>query len=158
MIPLIVFGAMIGLPLLLALILRVNAVFVFMSICAGYLLQLSLSDSVDLLVAMFIRGSNSLVMARAILFVLPVILTLFFLRRTMGRSFMFQFIPLIFSALMFALLLLPLLQPSFIQSVYDTAYGSTIKSSGDVITAIAIASNLALAFMLFKQHGHKKHH
>lgn len=159
MIPLIVFGAIVGAPVLLALIMRVNAVYLFMSVCAGYLLQLSLSGSVDLLVATFLRDSNSLVIARAALFALPIVLSLFFLRKTMRKSFIFQIIPMIFSGLMFGLLLLPLLTDSFSQSVYDAQYGSSIRQSGDLVTALAVASNMILAYMLFKHTGkHKKHH
>lgn len=159
MIPLIVFGAIIGAPVLLALVMRVNAVFIFMSIAAGYLLQLSLSDSVDLLVATFIPGSNSLVIARAVLFGLPVLLTLILLRKTVGRSLIFQLIPLLLSGMMLGVLLLPLLTPGFSQSVYNAQYGSNIRQSGDLVTAIAVASNITLAFMLFKGvGGHKKHH
>jgi hypothetical protein len=159
MIPLIVFGAIVGAPVLLGLVMRVNAVFIFLSVCAGYLLQLSLSDSVDLLAATFIRGSNSLVIARVALMVLPTLLTLFLLRKTMGRSLIFQIIPLLFSGMMLGVLLLPLLTPGFSQSVYSSQYGGSIRSSTDLVTAVAVASNMILAYMLFKgQSKHKKHH
>lgn len=159
MLPLIVFGSIVGAPVLLALVMRVNAVFIFLSVGAGYLLQMSLSDSVDLLAATFIRGSNSLVIARVGLFVLPILLTLILLRKTMGRSLIFQFIPLIFSGMMLGVLLLPLLTPGFSQSVYSSQYGGSIRSSSDLVTAVAVASNMILAYMLFKSHSnHKKHH
>ncbi len=159
MVPLIVFGVIVGLPVLLALILRVNAVFVFMSVAAGYLLQMSMSSSVDLMAATFIRGSDSLVIARTALFALPIVVVLLLLRKTAGRSAIFQVIPLLFSGMMFGLLLLPLLTPGFSQSVYASQYGSNIRSAGDLVTAIAVASNIILAITLFKQHGgHKKHH
>jgi hypothetical protein len=159
MFPLIVFAAIVGAPVLLALVMRVNAVYIFMSVCAGYLLQMSLSGSVDLLVATFVRDSNSLVIASVALFTLPIILTLLFLRKTMGKSFVFQITPLIFSGMMLGVLLLPLLTPGFSQSVYDAQYGSSIKQSTDLITTIAVASNMILAYMLFKNpRKHKKHH
>ena len=159
MVPLILFGAIVGAPIVLALIFRVNAIFVFMGVCAGYLLQMSLSDSLDLLAATFIKGSSSLVIDRAFLFALPIALVVILLRKTAGRSFVFQLIPLIFSGAMFGVLLLPLLTPGFSQSVYSTQYGGSIRSSGDLITAIAVASNMVLTITLFKQHGgHKKHH
>lgn len=158
MLPLIVFGSIVGAPVLLALVMRVNAVFIFLSVGAGYLLQMSLSDSIDLLVATFIRGSNSLVIARVGLFVLPILLTLILLRKTMGRSFVFQIIPLIFSGMMLAVLLLPLLTPGFSQTVYSSQYGGSIRSSSDLVTAVAVASNMILAYMLFKSHSSRKTH
>lgn len=159
MIPLIIFAIIVGAPVLLALLFRVNAVYMFMSVAAGYLLQMSLSDSVDLLVATFIPRSNSLVIARVALFVVPILLTLFLLRKTIGRSLIFQIIPLIFSGMTLGVLLLPLLTPGFSQSVYDSQYGGSIRSSSDLVTAIAVASNMILAYMLFKSRAnHKKHH
>jgi hypothetical protein len=159
MLPLILFGAIIGAPVLLALLFRVNAVFVFMSICAGYLLQMSMGASVDLTVAMFVKGSNTLVIARLILLGLPIVLTIFFLRKTIGRSLVFQIVPLVFSGMLLGALVLPLLPNSFTQNVYSSQYGSSIRSSSDLVTATAVASNIILAFMLFKSNsGHKKHH
>lgn len=159
MLPLIVFAAIVVVPVLMALILRVNAVFVFLSICAGYMLQLSLSDSVDLVIATLVHGSNSIVTARLVLLGLPVIITLLMLRRSQGRSLLFQFIPLIFSGMLLGMLVLPLLPPAFAQSVYASQAGSNIKQSSDLVIALSAISNLALAFMLFKVSGHhKKHH
>ncbi len=158
MIPLIVFGAIIVVPVFLALVFRVHAVHVFMSICAGYLLQMALSDSVDLVLATIIKGSNSVIAARVGLLVLPVILTLFLLRKTQGRSVVFQFIPLIFSGMLLGNLLLPLLAPGFSQSIYDSTYGGSIRNSQDLVTAVAVVSNLVLSWTLFKTKGHSKHH
>ena len=159
MLPLIVIGVIVGLPVLLALIFQVNAVFVFMGIAAGYLLQMSLSGSVDLLAAMIIRGSDTMVIARIVLFTLPVVLTLLFLRKTAGKSLVFQFIPLLFSGMMFGILMLSIMTQSFSESVYDSQYGGNIRSSADLVTGIAVASNIILAITLFKsQGGHKKHH
>jgi hypothetical protein len=158
MLPLILFGTIIGAPVLLALLFRVNAVFVFMSICAGYLLQMSMGASVDLTVAMFVKGSNTLVIARLILLALPIVLTMFFLRKTIGRSLVFQIVPLIFSGMLLGALVLPLLPDTFTQNVYSSQYGSSIRSSSDLVTAVAVATNIILAFMLFKNNsGHKKH-
>lgn len=158
MIPLIVFGAIVAAPVFLALVFRVNAVFIFMSICAGFLLQMALSDSVDLVLATLIHGSNSIIAARVGLLVLPVILTLFLLRKTQGRSVVFQFIPLIFSGMLLGNLLLPLLSVGFSQGIYNSNYGNSIRQSQDLVTAVAVVSNLVLAWTLFKTKIHGKHH
>jgi hypothetical protein len=158
MIPLIVFGAIVAAPVLLAMVFRVNAVYIFLGICAGYLLQMALSDSVDLALAAIIHGSNSVVAARAGLMAIPIILTLFLLRKTQGKSFLLQIIPLIFSGMLLGSLLLPLLSPGFSQSVYGSTYGGSIRQSSDLITAVAVVSNLVLAWTLFKPKGHGKHH
>jgi hypothetical protein len=154
-----VFGAAIVVPVFLALVFRVHAVHVFMSVCAGYLLQMALSDSVDLVLATLVKGSNSVVAARVGLLVIPVILTLFLLRKTQGRSVVFQFMPLIFSGMLLGNLLLPLSSPAFSQGIYNSAYGASIRQSQDLVTAVAVVSNLVLAWTLFKAKGHRgKHH
>jgi hypothetical protein len=159
MIPLIVLGGFVAVPVLLALIFRVNAVYIFLSICVGYFLQFALSDDVDLVLATIIRGSDTVVAARIGLLTLPVVATLFALRKTVGKSFVFQFIPLILSGMFLATLALPLLPPNFEQSVYSSQFGGGIKSSQDLIVAGAVAMNLILAWTLFKHKGdHRKHH
>lgn len=158
MVPLMVFGVIIVVPVFLALVFRVNAVYVFMSVCAGYLLQMALSDSVDLVLATLIKGSNSVVAARVGLLVLPVIVTIILLRKTQGRSAVFQFIPLIFSGMLLGNLVLPLLTPGFSQDIYNSVYGTSIRQSQDLVTAVAVVSNLVLAWTLFKAKGHGKHH
>jgi hypothetical protein len=158
MVPLIILAALVVLPVLLALIFRVHAVFVFLSICVGYFLQLAISDDVDLALATIIRGSNTVVIARLVLLLLPVALTLFMLRKSRGKSLVFQLAPLVLSGLFLASLALPLLSPDLEQSVYDLQYGKGIKQSTDLIMAAAVVGNLVLAWVLFKsKRDHRKH-
>lgn len=159
MIPLIVLGLLVALPVLLALILRVNAVLVFVSVCAGYFLQYALSDDFDLAFATVIRGSNSLVIARLILLLLPVALTLFIVRKSQGKSLVLQIVPLIFTGLLLATIAIPLLSPDMEQSIYDSQIGGNFQKAGDLIVAAAVISNLSLAWMLHKPNrDHRKHH
>ncbi len=159
MIPLIVLGALVALPVLLALILRVNALFVFLSIGAGYFLQFALSDDVDLAFATVIRGSNSIVVARLVLLFLPLLLTLFLTRKSQGKSLILQIVPLIFSALLLVTITLPLLPPGTEGAIYDTPYGNNLRQAGDLIMSVAVVSNLVLLWMLHKPaKSHGKHH
>ena len=159
MLPLIIIGAVALVPVLLALIFRTHALHVFISICAGYFLQFALSDDVDLALATIIKGSNSMVVARFVLLGLPIILTLFILRKSAGRSQLFQLLPLIFSGLFLAAITLPLLPPGTEQAVYDSPYGANIRGAQDLIIAGAVVSNLVLMWTLFKQkHEKGKHH
>ena len=157
--PLIIIGGIVVVPILLALILRVQALYVYFSICVGYFLQLTLSDDVDLVLATIIKGSDSMVIARLVLLALPILVTLFVLRKTQGKSFIFQLIPLILSGLFVAVLALPLLPTTVEQDIYGSQFGEGIRRSQDLIVAAASVSNLALAFMLFKhKQPHSKHH
>lgn len=159
MIPLVIIGGIVVVPILLALILRVNALYVYFSICVGYFLQSTLSDDIDLVLATIIKGSDSMVIARLVLLAVPIIVTLYVLRKTQGKSFIFQVIPLILSGLFLAVLALPLLPTNVEQDIYGSQFGEGIRRSQDLIVAAASVSNLALAFMLFKhKKPHGKHH
>jgi len=159
MMPLIVICSVAAAPVLLALIFRVNALFVFLSICVGYFLQYSLSDDVDLAMATVVQGSNSVVAARLVLLGLPLLITVFILRKTRGRSFIFQFVPLLFSGLFAAVLVLPLLPPGLEQSIRADRFGGGLDKAQDLIIASAAITNLVLAYMLFKHKEPRgKHH
>ena len=159
MIPLIVLGLLVALPVLLALIFRVNAIFVFLSICAGYFLQFALSDDFDLAFATVVRGTDSIVVARLVLLFLPLVLTLFLVRKSQGKSLILQFLPLIFSGLFLAIITLPLLPPGVEADIYGTAYGDNLRTAGDLIMTAAVVSNLVLVWMLHKpSKDHRKHH
>lgn len=159
MLPLIIIGSIVAVPILLALVFRVNALYLYFSICVGYFLQSTLSDDVDLALATLIRGSDSMVIARLTLLALPILITIFVLRKTQGKSFVFQFVPLILSGLFVAVLALPLLPTTIEQNIYASQFGEGIRRSQDLIVAAASVSNLALAFILFKhKQPHGKHH
>lgn len=159
MIPLIVLGLIIGLPILLALIFRVNAIFVFLSICAGYFLQFALSDDFDLAFATVVRGADSIIVARLVLLFLPLLLTLFLVRKSQGKSLILQIMPLIFSGLFLAIITLPLLPSGTEGAIYDDPIGGNLRQAGDLIMAAAIVSNLILVWMLHKPpKNHRKHH
>ena len=153
-----IIGAVAFVPVILALIFRLHALYLFVSICVGYFLQFALSDDVDLAFAAIIRGSNSMTIARLVLLGIPVILTLFLLRKTAGRSQLFQLVPLLFSGLLLAAITLPLLPPETEQAIFDSAYGSNIRGAQDLVMSAAVVSNLLLMWGLFKHHAKGKHH
>lgn len=152
-------AALIAGPILLTLIFRVNALYTFISIGVGYLLQLALSDDVDLALAAIIKGSNSIVFAQFILLITPIVLTMFVLKKTASRTFLLQIVPLLLSGLLLAALSLSLLPPAIEQAIYDLPYGSSIRGAQDLVIAAAAISNLLLMWSLFKHPTeHRKHH
>lgn len=159
MIPLILTAVVAAFPFVFGLLFRVHAVHIFSAIAGGYLLQYALSDDFDLAFATVIQGSNAIVVSQIVLLLLPVVLTIFFLRRTQGNSLLFQFVPLVFSGMLLATLMLPLTPPEFMNSVYESEYGSGIKGSQDLVIAGAVISNMLAGWMLYKSpKSHKKHH
>lgn len=158
MIPLIVIGLAVVAPVLLALLFRVHASFVFMSICSGYFLQAALSDDVDLTLATLIQGSNSIVAARLILFWAPLVITVILLRKSRGKKALFQLPPLIFSGLLASVLALPLLPIALEQQIYALRFGANIKQAQDLVIAAAVISNLTLMWTLYRHKSHGRKH
>lgn len=161
MIPLVIIATAAGLPLLLSLVLRVNAVMVFLAVIAGSLLERSAGDSVELALAMVLRDMPVAPIAHITLLVLPVVLTLFFLRKTLKSSqFLLHIVPLALSCAVFAALLFALLPGGIRAEVYADSIGGIIRQSSDLVTSVAVVLNMLLAWRVFHRakSGHGKHH
>lgn len=151
-----------GLPVLFALIFRVHAVMVFLAIAIGSLLEKSVGDSAELALAMVIRNNMVEPIAHVSLLVLPLLITLFFLRKTAKKSqLLLQLLPLIASSLMLMVLVLALLPVELLRQVQGQAIGMVAHQSTDVVISIASTLNLLLAWQSFhhkKAEKHAKHH
>lgn len=162
MVPIVIFAVIAGLPILNAIILRVSAVYLFVAIAAGNLLVLYLSDDVVLALNAFSKDNNIPMAVQLILLLMPVVLTLFFLRKSVTRGqFLLHILPLIGCGLSVAVLTLPIL-PSEVQGqIFGHPSGDVFKNSQDLIVGITAVLVLML---MWKTHGqadgkhHKKHH
>jgi hypothetical protein len=158
MVPLIILSAVIGLPILLALILRVNAIMLFMSVAAGAMLQRALGDSLSLTLSMAIRDAPTAMIANITLLSLPVLLTIIILRKTMSPAgALLQIIPLIATGAAFGALMVPLLPIELQNQVYQVEYGAVVKQSQDVAVGAAVVFNMLLAWRMLRRHEDSKH-
>lgn len=162
MIPVVLFAVIAGLPILNALIMRVSAVFLFASIATGNLLVLYLSDDVVLALNAFSKSKNIPMIVQLVLLLLPVVLTLFFLRKTVPRSkLLMHLLPLIGSGLSIAVLTLPIF-PSEVQGqIFGHPSGDVFKNSQDLIVSVTAIFVLLLMWHEYKPHEgkhSKKHH
>lgn len=157
--PLIILGAVVGLPILLALALRVNAIMVFMSVAAGAMLQRALGDSLSLTLSMIMRDGPTEMVADLTLLSLPVVLTLIILRKTMSPAgVLLQIVPLIATGAAFGALTIPLLPIDLQSQIYDVEFGAIIKQSQDVAIGAAVVCNMLLAWRMLRRHDDPKHH
>lgn len=160
--PIVLFAVLAGLPVLNALIMRVSAVFLFAGISAGNMLVLYLSDDVTLAINAFFKGKNIPMIVQLTLLLTPIVLTLFFLRKTTTRSKLFlHIVPLIGCGLSVAVLALPLL-PSDVQGqIFGMPSGDVFKNSQDLIISLTAILVLMLMWHTYKPHEGKhgkKHH
>jgi hypothetical protein len=150
----IILGVLAGVPVVLALIRRVSAVLLFLSVAGGSLLVTHLSDDATLVSRMVSRSANVPMITSIVLLVLPVLLTLLLLKKTMPRSkLLLHIIPLLATGLSLAVLALPLL-PSHMQAeLFAAPYGAPLKNSQDLV--IGGTTVLVLLLMLIA-HRHKE--
>lgn len=89
------------------------------------------------------------------LLLIPVILTLTLMRKTLSASALpFQFILLASDSLLLAIFLVPLLTPAMQSTIYQTPAGNIFRQAHDVsIAAIAGLHLLVMFFMRPKLHG-----
>ncbi len=162
MTPLLIITVITALPVLLALFLGVNSVFLFLSVSVGMLLQAHLADSVSLTLSSFFNSGPLDIIASVSLLSLPVLLTLIILRRSAKPSVLvLQLAPLVFTGLVFGYAVLGQLSGSFQDQVYASQVGSSIKQASDVVPGVAGVLNLLLAWSLYRHKRdpkHGKHH
>jgi hypothetical protein len=160
--PLIILGVLAGLPVLLALFLRVNGFLLFFSIMAGDLLVRFLGDDATLVIGAFVKGEAASVYAQLLLFFLPVVITLLLVRKSVQKSKIFINIPSqLLSGLVIAALAIPLLSNSMILQLTSTPIGRLLQDMRDNIIGAAVLLNLAIVWVAFRpKHDskHKKHH
>jgi hypothetical protein len=158
---LILLAAIAGVPVLLALLFRVSAVFVFVSVAAGSLLVTYLGDDAGLALGMLVRGQNTNLFAQLGLFLLPVVVTLLLLRRTMPTTKLLLHLPaMIANGLAIAAHALPLLDSGIQEKVFANEYGTMLRESQDVVIGAATAFALLIMWLTYrhKEGKHKKHH
>jgi hypothetical protein len=163
--PLILLGLITGLPLIIFLILRVKPLYIFVSLVTGYFLVTMLGDMAELTFSAVVHTSQSDVIVNVGLLLLPLIITLFLMRKTLSKAALpFQFILLVANALLLAELLVPLLSPGTQGAIYATQIGSIFRQAHDVVIA-GVAGLHVLVMWIMRpkhqgEHGHhgKKHH
>lgn len=158
MIPLILLGLIAGVPVVLALLLRVSAVFLFLSILVGDVIVKYLSDDVILVLSGFVKGERLPMVTQLCLLFLPPVLVCIGLRKSLPRSKMLlHVLPLTFTGLGLAVLALPLLTSGTQAAIFGTSVGRLLRNSQDLIMSGAGVLVLMLAWHSYKHKPDKKH-
>lgn len=143
----ILLGVLACAPVIVAILRRVSAILLFLSVAAGSLLVLYLGDDAVLASRMLARGPNVPMITQLILLALPALLTLLFLKKTMARSkLLLHIVPLFATGLAFAMFALPLLPSKLQAELFVSPYGAPLKNSQDIV--IGSATVLVLLLML----------
>lgn len=160
MIAYIILGVVLGLPLLLGLIFRVNPSFIFFSILAGELLARYFGDDAELVGRLVFRNDYFLAFGELILLILPIILTALFLRNTMRKGGLFLYvIPFLVTGVVLAAFTLPILPESMQQQVATIEAGQRLIEGTDTIVGVVVLLQLITLWVMNRsREHHKKNH
>lgn len=156
---LIILALILGVPLLLMVLLRVKPLYLFISIAAGYLWAEFLGTSADLALGSLLRVDNSSFVIRLVLLLLPVVLTLVLMRKTLPVAALpFQFALLLANALLLATFAMPHLTPGVQGAIYGSNSGNVLRQAHDVIIAGAAGLNLLAMYLTRPRQGESTGH
>jgi hypothetical protein len=158
--PLILLGIIAGLPVVLALVFRVSGVFLFLSAAVGSLFVSYVGDDASLALGMLVRGQNTTLVCQFGLLLVPVALSLLFLRKTLPKSKVLLHLPLLVATgASLAVLALPFFDSGAQARVFANQYGDMFKDAQDVVVATAGLLALAILWLTYhhKEDKHGKH-
>lgn len=153
--------ALVVLPVVLLMALRINAALVFLSLCLGdVLVQFVSDDAGSILGAIGIHLGSETV--KLLLLAIPVVLTTIFMVKTVqGSRLLLNILPAAGVGLVGAFLIIPLLPPGTAANIINSSLWQQVKNAQDMIVGL---SALLCLFALWLQrpkagsHRSKKHH
>ena len=154
----IILSILFGLPLLLALLFRVSAVFLFTSVAAGALLTQYFADDASLVFNAFFTHTDVDQYVKLVLLVLPVLLTVYFLRKTLsGAQLLFHLVPLIVTSAAFATMVMSSLPGGIRYELINNPAGKVLESSQNVLIAASSILTLLLMWFTMRKPKSKRH-
>ncbi len=158
--PLILLSALAVVPVVLILVFRINAALVFLALCAGSVLQTFVGDDVLQLFNSFVPSSNQAlhVAVRIGFLILPAVLTLLFMRKTVsGSRHVFNFIPALLTGMVTAILIIPLLTEGTKYTITTSSVWSQLQQFQGVLVGSAALTSFIFLWSNNRGHRKKKH-
>lgn len=161
--PHIVLGILIGVPVLLLTLLRVNAATAFLALCLGSLLGSYVSDDVVQMLRGYVAPNSQVTEAvvSLVLLWLPVVLVMIFMAHTIGaRQRLINLLPALAVGLVGALLSVPFFTPEAQITIYASTGWRLIENNQALIVVLGTVASLVLLRMRKPLHegGKPKHH
>ena len=173
MTPSIVLGAIVLVPLLLLMLLRVNATLVFLSLCLGDVLVQFVANDADSFMSLLqsshaasvtdtVATGNNLI--KLILLLMPVLLTTLVMIKTVkGAKLLINILPAAGVGLLGGLLVVPLLSPGLAHSIIESALWMQVSRAQNLIVGSSALICLLVLWVQRPKSGggedkHSKHH
>lgn len=147
-----------GLPLLLVLILRLSAIHFFISVASGILLsQYTSSDTLFALDAFFSHQNLDSIIRLGLL-LLPVLLTLFFLRKTLATSkLVLHFLPIVVTSAALSTFIVEALPGGIKHQILTDKIGQFADNAQTGLIAASVILTLILIWLTKRHSPEKKH-
>lgn len=159
MIPYIMLGLMLGLPLLLGLFFRVSTSHLFLALLSGELLQRYFGDDAVLAMRAFVKDGRIQEYVGLAILVLPMILTALFLHHTLSKGkTLLHIIPLAISGIVFAAFAAELLPNALHSQLENNHYGRMLLDSTDFVIGVMVLLQLVSMWLFSRsseKHGRK---
>lgn len=153
---LIILIAIAAVPFVLALMLRVNAIYLFTAVASGTILAAQWGADLETMVDGFTKYQHVDVVAHLVLLVLPVLLCFLFLRQSMPASqVLLQIVPLAAVSASLGILAINMLPKDVQRQLYGTHLGTQAEKLQNIIIAGTAVLVLVLMY-ISARHSHKK--
>jgi len=159
----IVLIGLFAIPVLLLMLLRVNATLVFLSLCLGYVVMQFLGNEARSFADMFLPQASlsTNVMELGLLLFPAVFTTLFMMRTLRGARLVFNVLPVVATGFLAIFLIVPLLSPGISYAIMSLSLWHQLVRTQALVIGIGALVSL---FFLWVQRPHKsdddhdKHH
>jgi hypothetical protein len=160
MTPLVLFGFLVLVPIAIAVILRVNAAILFMSLCVGeVLVQFMAGDANSLVSTLSSTHGDQIATStiKLILLLIPPALTALFMFHNVhgGAKAILNILPAIGVGLLTALLVKPLLSTTFQHTLERSSLWHQLSQAQTLV--VGISALLCLLFLWLQRHGSLEH-
>jgi hypothetical protein len=153
-------------PVIVLMLMRINAVLVFLSLCLGDVLVQFVAGDTRSFISLFASKNPKIVNAstsdiKIALLLLPVVLTAIFMIRTVkGRTkLMMNLLPAAGVGLLAALLIVPLLSPGLRYSITGSTLWQQVQRAEDLIVGVSALICLLVLWLQRPKTGKEgKHH
>ncbi len=145
----IVFAAIVGIPIGLGILLRVNASHLFFSVMAGELLARYFGEESESALHAMLNSDRATEYAHFLILTIPVLLTAILLKNSISRSrALINVFPLVVTGIVYAAFAIPLLPPDLQAKVQATPIGQDFTNSSAAIIGFIVLFQLVLLWLL----------
>ena len=157
MLPYIILGVIIGIPVFFGLFFRVSASHLFFSVMAGELLGRYFGHDVEQFIGNTFKDASLTHYSEAIVITLPIILTAFFLKGSISRTKgILNFFPLIITSIVYAAFMLPVMPAEVQAELAKVPLGrSLLDTSSAIIGGVVLIQLIALWVLNRGENGGK---